>query len=138
MGLYLHIGIEGESEIEGADFGRYADFGAFRDFVSKNIEHGVPGSRFPVLMGHSDCDGEWSVEECRRLQDELLQIGEAMFAMPAVVTGSDWQKDVVAALGIAPGNALESFIDVSGVPVVVRLLQLTSVAIEHGYPIVFQ
>jgi hypothetical protein len=138
VGLYLHIGVEGESEIDGADLGRYADFGAFRDFVAKSLENGVPGARFPVLMGHSDCDGEWSVDDCRRLQDELLQIGEAMFAMAALTVNGAWQESVMREKGLVPRNALESFIDVSGVPVAVRLLQLTAVAIDHGYPIAFQ
>ena len=39
---------------------------------------------------------------------------------------------------LIPRIALESFIDVSGVPDTVRLLQLTAVAIDHGYPIAFQ
>lgn len=89
-------------------------------------------------MGHSDCDGEWSVDDCRRLQDELLQIGEAMFAMAALTVNGAWQESVMREKGLVPRNALESFIDVSGVPVAVRLLQLTAVAIDHGYPIAFQ
>ena len=137
MGLYLCVRNESD-EIDGADFGTYGDFGAFRSFVASQLESGNAGSRFPALMLHSDCDGEWSVAECVTLQDELLQIGEVMFTLPVVPSIGDWQQKVLESRAIHPRNALESFIDASGVPVIMRLMQLIAVAVKNDRPILFQ
>ena len=137
MGLYLYIGNDG-GQIDGADFGKYADFGAFRQYVASQVERGTLGHKFPVLLLHSDRDGEWTVDECHRLRAELLQIGETMHALPPAPVDGQWQLDLVESRGMVPANAIESFFDADGMPVLVRLLKLTAIAIEHGRPIVFQ
>ncbi len=137
MGLYLYIGND-EGQIDGADFGKYAHFGAFRQYVASQVEGGTLGHKFPVLLLHSDCDGEWTVDECRRLQAELIEISAALYALPPASIDSEWQVDLLESRGIVPANAIESFFDADGMPVLVRLLKLTAIAIEHGRPIVFQ
>ena len=76
MGLYLCI-FEGEAEVDGVDVGGYDDFGFFRDAVAKYLESGKPGSSYPTLMLHSDCDGDWSARECKQLGQELESISAA-------------------------------------------------------------
>lgn len=137
MGLYVYIGND-EGQIDGADFGKYADFGAFRQYVASQVERGPLGHRFPVLLLHSDCDGEWTVNECHRLQAELLEISAAMYALPPAAVDGEWQLDLLESRGIGPANAIETYFDADGMPVLVRLLKLTTIAIEHGRPIVFQ
>ena len=70
MGLYLCV-FDGDEELEGVDVGSYADFDFFRGAVAEILEGGNAGTRYPTLMLHSDCDGEWSVEECIDLEKEL-------------------------------------------------------------------
>lgn len=70
MSLYLCI-FDEDDELDGIAVGAYSDFGNFRETVAKLLERGSVGSRFPILMLHSDCDGEWSVGECRGLETEL-------------------------------------------------------------------
>ena len=137
MGLYLCVRDESD-EIDGADLGMYSAFGAFRQFVSTTLESGKTGSRFPVLMLHSDCDGEWSVKECMALQDELREIGEALIALPPVSNAGKWQDEVMKARGRTAKNASDSFIDSSGIPLVVCLLDLVGIALEYDRPILFQ
>ena len=70
MGLYLTI-FAGDEELDGVEVGAYADFSAFRDAVVSNLEAGNAGDRFPTLILHSDCDGEWSPDEAAKLEIEL-------------------------------------------------------------------
>jgi len=72
MGLYLYI-FEGDEDVDGVEVGGYTDCNALRDCVVSQLEAGEAGSRFPT-----DCDGEWSVAECQRLQGELTQIVAAL------------------------------------------------------------
>jgi hypothetical protein len=137
MGLYLCI-FEDDEDIDGVEVGPYADFNGFRDFVVRELEGGREGSQFPVLILHSDCDGEWPVAECRKLQDELSAIASAMKKLPAVPFVSEWQKAVAKAIGLVPASALESFVDVDGEFLVGRLQALVGKALERGLPIVFQ
>jgi immunity protein 70 of polymorphic toxin system len=137
MGLYLCI-FDGDEDVDGVEVGAYADYNALRDYVVRELEAGRAGSRFPTFVLHSDCDGEWSVTECQRLQGELAEIAAALKQRPAVAFSSDWQKAVAKSVGLAPQNAFESFIDVDGEFLLERLQNLAKNALERQLPILFQ
>ena len=79
MGLYLCISTEDqEDELAACDVGHYSDFGCFRD----TITHHMRATDFPVLMMHSDCDGEWTVEELPALLREVETIAAKFRTLP--------------------------------------------------------
>jgi Immunity protein 70 len=79
VSLYLCIFGEGDDEeIAGWQLGHYSDFGWFRDTISRHLG----ASDFPILMEHSDCDGEWSVAELPGLIMELETIGAKFRGLP--------------------------------------------------------
>ena len=137
MGLYLCI-FDGDEDVDGVEVGAYADYNALRDYVVRELEAGRAGSRFQTFVLHSDCDGEWSVAECQRLQGELAEIVEALKERPAVDFASEWQRGVAKSIGLEPQNAFECFIDVDGEFLLERLQSLTRNAIERRLPILFQ
>ena len=137
MGLYLCV-FEEDEELDGVDAGAYSDFSFFRGVVTNQLEGGTPGAKYPTLILHSDCDGEWSVEECGALQEELESIAEAFAQLPPADFDSDWQCAVAKLLGLQPGNLYESLIDVDGEPLLERLLGLCRLAQDRGRPIIFQ
>jgi hypothetical protein len=137
VGLYLCIFDEDE-EVDGVEVGLYSDFNALRDCVARELEGGNRGARFPTLMLHSDCDGEWSVADCDKLVPELRDIIREMQTRPPVEFASDWQKHVARSVGLAPRSAFEAFIDVDGEFVLERMLHLALVALERGLPVLFQ
>jgi hypothetical protein len=127
-----------EDEVDGFQVGHYSDFGALRDYICRELEAGTWGSRFPTLMNHSDCDGEWSVADCEPLTAELAQIATEMKARSVVPFPSEWQQNIATSIGLAPQNAFESFLDVDGEPVIERVRKLVDTARERGLPILFQ
>jgi hypothetical protein len=136
MGLYLCV--FSEEEIDGVEVGPYIDFNELRDYVARELEQGLPGSKFPTFINHSDSDGEWSVDDCVKLHDELSQIISAMKSRHPLPFASDWQNNVAKSIGLMPQNAFESFIDVDGEFVLERILYLVDVAIKNKIPILFQ
>ena len=136
MGLYLCI-FDGDEDVNGVEVGSYADFGALRDHVVRELELKA-GDRFPTFILHSDCDGEWSVADCQKLQVELDEIGVALKARPAIAFSSDWQRVVAKSIGLKPQNAFESFIDVDGEFLLDRLQDLVKDALARRLPILFQ
>lgn len=137
MGLYLCI-FDGDEDIDGIEVGSYADYNALRDYVVCELEAGTVGTRFPTFDLHSDCDGEWSVAECQRLQSELAEIVAALKERPAIAFTSEWQKRVAKSIGLKPQSAFESFIDVDGEFLLERLQNLVRKALERRSPILFQ
>ncbi|MCA9625765.1 MAG: hypothetical protein KC731_42375 [Myxococcales bacterium] len=137
MGLYLCVFSELD-ELEGVEVGRYDDFAFFRRLVTSRLESGDDGSRYPTLINHSDCDGEWSPAEARLLKSELLEIKERLGAEPPADFNSDWQREVAKLVGLRPQTLAECFIDTDGEPLIERLLELADVAIRHELPIIFQ
>ena len=137
MGLYLCILDEGE-EIDGLEVGSYADYGALIKQVVERLESGVAGSRFPVLVLHSDCDGCWTVHECSKLENELCSIIEEFKQLPPVSFNSAWQEEVAKQVGHRPQNLYESFIDVDGELLIERLVELVRTAQRRNEPLVFQ
>jgi len=137
MGLYLCI-FDGEDELEGVEVGRYSDFAYFRSTVTELLEEGESASRFPTLINHSDCDGEWSPDECVSLKVELSMISAELRQLPARQFASEWQNEVAATFGLEPSSLYDSFIDVDGEPLLERLIQLCDIAIQKQRPILFQ
>lgn len=138
MSLYLCIFDSDDEELDGLEVGTYADFGEFRDFVTRELESGKAGSRYPTLIRHSDSDGEWSVEACDVLRRELADLAAALKARPPIEFVSDWQKRVAASVGLKPQSAFESFVDVDGELLIERLQGLVDTALERRLPILFQ
>jgi len=137
MSLYLCI-FDEDDELDGVAVGAYSDFGNFRDIVAGVLEGGKWGSRFPVLMSHSDCDGEWSVDDCRKLHVEIDTITTELRQLPPREFFAEWQKSVAKKIGLHPANLYDCFIDVDGQPLLERLVSLIELAQRRGLPILFQ
>ena len=137
MSLYLCI-FDDDEELGGVSVGAYSDFGDFRETIHKMLETGKWGSRFPTLLLHSDCDGEWTVANCIELINELKTIGKELKQLPPKKFFSQWQNDVAKRIGLTPGNLYDCFIDVDGEPLIERLTELAIMAQHRGLPILFQ
>ncbi len=137
MGLYLCV-FDGEEELDGVEVGNYADFNALRDYVVRELEGGVAGSKFPVLIMHSDSNGEWSVQDASRLIVELTEIAASLKVRQPVAFSSEWKARVAKSIGLHPENAFESFFDIDGEFLIERLIGLADVAIKANAPVVFQ
>ena len=137
MGLYLCI-FENEEDIAGVDVGTYSDFARFRDVIADSLEAGHVGSRFPTLMLHSDCDGEWNVDECQLLVKELETMGAELRALPPTPFPDNWQRIAAEQAGLVPQNLFDCFIDVDGENLIERISALCNTATERKLPISFQ
>jgi len=137
VGLYLCV-FEDDEDLDGIDIGGYDDFHALRESIAKKLENGSWGSRFPVLMLHSDCKGEWSVDECRALDAELATIIAEGSKLPPTQLTERWQAGLAKLLGIQPQTMVDSFFDVDGEPLLQRMRDLCRLAIERKQPILFQ
>jgi len=137
MGLYLCV-FDGDDELEGVEVGSYADFDYFRSTVTEVLEGGVSGKRYPTLIIHSDCDGEWTPSESEALKAELEDISERFKSALAKKFFAPWQEQVAKLVGLKPTCLYDSFIDVDGEPLLERLKRLCDVSIKSGNPIMFQ
>jgi hypothetical protein len=137
MGLYLCI-MDDDEEIDGLEVGSYADYNAIIKQVVERLEGGIAGSRFPVLVLHSDSDGSWTVQECAKLEKELATIVEEFKELPAIPFNSAWQNDVSKQVGHEPRSLYESFIDVDGEFLLDRMINLARTAQQRNEPIIFQ
>jgi len=137
MSLYLCI-FDDDEELDGVDIGAYSDFAHFRKTIVSVLEANEAGSRFPVLILHSDCDGEWSVTDCSMLESELETIDRELKQLPPKPFFAEWQKQVAKRNGLRPANLYDCFIDVDGEPLIERLLGLARLACHRGLPILFQ
>jgi hypothetical protein len=115
VSLYLCIFAEGV-EVAGVEVGGYSDFAAFRQHIAEHQEAGRPGERFPLLLLHSDCAGQWPAADCGRLRLELARLRAEMGADPV----------------------LAAFCDVDGENLVEQLAALAEIALASGQPILFQ
>jgi hypothetical protein len=141
LGLYLCVFTSAmdDDEVDGLEVGSYDDFFGFRSAVAAELEGGAWGSRFPVLMSHSDADGEWSSVESAELLGELRIIAEELADVPARGFDSGtWQSAVAKMVGIMPTTRADNFIDVDGEPLLARLMGLAEAAASRGLPISFQ
>lgn len=137
MGLYLAVFDDG-NELDGVEMGTYADFSAFRDAVVNNLEGRAAGSRFPTLILHSDCDGQWSPDKAAALEKELEEIGARFRELPPILLNADWQKQTAKTFGIQPRNLYDCFFDVDGEPLLERLIGLAKLSQAKNLPILFQ
>jgi hypothetical protein len=137
VGLYLCI-FDGDDELDGLEIGSYSDFGHFRDLVAEELESGVHGRRYPVLMNHSDCDGEWSPSEAIALRDELLEIQAQFIALPPSPLPEGWKPSLTKQLRLKPKNLSECFFDIDGEPLLQRMIRLAERSMERSLPILFQ
>lgn len=136
MGLYLCI-FDGDDEVASVEVGSYEDFGVFREMVLDLVESGDFASVCPILMDHSDADGEWSVENCSGLVAELDTIA-SVFAQHEAISwpAEKWQSALLS--GAKPKNLLESFIDVEGGILVFQLRALAECAVDLKLAVLFQ
>ena len=137
MGLYLAVFDDG-NELDGVEVGAYGDFSAFRDAVVDHLEGRAAGSRFPTLILHSDCDGQWSPSEAAALEKELKTIGARFRELPPIPLNADWQKEVARTFGIQTQNLYDCFFDVDGEPLLERLIGLAKMSQAKNVPILFQ
>lgn len=137
MSLYLAV-FEGDVEIDGIDVGGYADFDALRSTVSTLLEQSRPGSRFPVLMLHSDCDGEWSATDSQLLAQELRTIALEFGKYPPSPYPADWQVNVARSIGLRPATLCDCYLDVDGESLLDRMIALSDLSHARGLPILLQ
>jgi hypothetical protein len=137
MSLYLCI-FDEDNELDGVEVGTYHDFGVFREVVVRQLEEGNAGSKFPTLILHSDCDGQWTPDQCRELEKELNLIADSFNKLPSVGYHSKWQQEVGDQLALKPRTLYDSFIDVDGEPLIERLINLCKLAQNRSLPILFQ
>ena len=137
MGLYLAI-FAGDVELEGVEIGSYADFNAFREAIVTDLECNLAGRRFPTLILHSDCDGEWSPEQAASLLKELETISHELACLPPTVLPEGWKAQVASSSNIKPQNLRECFFDIDGVPLLDRLIELARLSVRERLPILFQ
>ncbi len=137
MGLCLHV-FSGElseddepEEIAECDLGPYSYFAHFRESIGRNLG----AQRFPTLMGHSDCDGEWSLEELPALERELREIATEFRGLPI-----DAARDALGYLSEnphGPPSLYDCFHNTSGENLFEALLELCRIARMHRQPITF-
>jgi len=132
MGLYLCVfDEEFEDEHAASEVGSYADFNAFREAVARHL-----GSvDFPVLLLHSDCDGEWTVEELPALLKELDVIAAAFARLPRPLYVPS--SNPSASVPPDASTLYECYVDVNRERLVDALRRLARTGIEFRRPISF-
>ena len=149
MGLYLCLFDEYGEDICGVEVGLYQYFGVFRDTVNQHTNKGLlslftkPGyktfsSQMPTLLQHSDCDGSWSVQDCKLLKAELEEIKQVFLEEPPSKKIISSKQDIFQFFGVKPQNLFECFIDSDCEFLIDRMIELCDVAIEKNRPILFQ
>jgi hypothetical protein len=138
MGLYLCVFAKDDvdDELDGVDVGSYDDFHDFRAAVCNRLEEGHWGSRYPVLMNHSDSDSDWSRDETAVLIQELESIHEHFQQMPPE-DAAGWRGEAIRANG-KPQSLDDCFVDVDGESLVARVASLAKLATSRSRPISFQ
>ena len=130
MSLYLAI-FDGDEEVAGWALGHYSDFGYFREVVDLRM-----ADQCPTLMLHSDCDGEWTVQQLPVLRAELVAIGRAFQRLPA--------EQPVGAFGHTAEHRrgarslLECFHNVDGENLIEAMIALCDEGLRRGLPILLQ
>ena len=110
MSLYLAV-FDGDDELAGLIAGAYSDFGTFREAAQRTAAE--TNTDLTTLLNHSDCEGEWGVQELPALCSELKAL-------------------------MAAGGAACDVRTVEGLLLVEELLQLATFAREQQLPILFQ
>jgi len=134
MSLYLCIFDDDGDDVEGFQVGHYSDFGAFRDMIVAKIPNAV--TQYPLLMQHSDCDGEWALEDLPPLKQELQTIGETFRTLPAMPIVGAFEH--VAHCREGTSTLYDCFHNVDEENLFVALMHLCDAGIEMSKPISFQ
>jgi Immunity protein 70 len=132
MGLCLCIFNEDGDDIAECEVGHYSDFGFFRETIANHLE----AQQYPVLMNHSDCDGEWSVAELQTLRNELEQIAQEFRAFPPEQLKGVFEH--TAAYRVNAKSLYECFHNPSGENLFEALSSLCMEGIKVQRPISFQ
>ncbi len=149
MGLYLCIFDEYGEDICGVEVGLYQYFGVFRDTVNQytnkgllslfmKSDHKTFSSQMPTLLKHSDCDGSWSVQDCKLLKAELEEIKQVFLEEPPSSKIISSKQDIFQFFGVKPQNLFECFIDSDCEFLIDRMIELCDLAMERNRPILFQ
>jgi hypothetical protein len=137
MGLCLYVlnsdagDDEEPEEIAECDIGHYSDFGCFRDTIARHLGSGS----YPILMQHSDCDGEWSLAEIPRLEQELRAIGAAFQKLPPEEPNGAFEHTAEYRVGAV--SLYDCFHNVDGENLFEAILELCKMARDHQRPITF-
>src|SRR5688572_22214007 len=115
MGLYFCIFTEDQEdqddELGACDIGHYSNFGYFRDTIARHTN----AAGFPVLMTHSDCEGEWTVEQLPSLIRELETIAARFRTLPPEEPQGAFEHTAEYRAGAASAASLyDCFHDVNG------------------------
>ena len=131
MSLYLAI-FDGDEDVAGWVFGHYSDFGYFRDTISTKLS----ATDYPILMTHSDCDGEWPVVQLPALRQELETIAAAFRRLPPEEPKKAFEHTAENRRGA--GSLYDCFHNVDGENLFEALAALCDEGIQRKQPIVFQ
>jgi hypothetical protein len=131
MSLYLTI-FDGDEEVTGWVFGHYSDFGYFRDVIAVKLR----AEDYPVLMTHSDCDGEWTPTQLPQLRRELELIGERFKQLPAEQPQGAFEHTTEFRRGAQ--SLYDCFHNIDGERVFEALIALCDEGIRCDRPILFQ
>jgi len=131
MSLYLAI-FDGDREVVGWVLGHYSDFAFFRDVVSIRLSH----EECPTLIGHSDCDGEWTPQELARLRQELQTIGSRFRQLPPEEPRGGFEHAAECRRGAT--SLYDCFHNVDGENLLEALAALCDEGIRCNRPVLFQ
>lgn len=112
MSLYLCIFID-TIEAQGLDMGSYSEFNAFRTKLLQVKAYSRTPYSLKTLLYHSDCEGEWTPKECKKLIFEL-----------------NYVRDLFLHNSSENGRSILATIE--------SLLKLARFSIKHNSPIQFQ
>ena len=138
MGLYLCVFDEYGEDVCGVEVGLYKYFVEFRQKVAVFVDSNRFTNKMPTLLQHPDCDGSWSVSDCKLLINELMEIKEVFQQEPPLKEIQDLKEDIFKFFGITPQNLFECFVDTNCEFLIDRLLGLCDCAIKENRPIMFQ
>ena len=137
MGLYLCIFDPYGEELRGVEVGMYHYFDVLRRRAERYVrEKKVPPQ--PTQRDNPDCDGVWSVKDCKQLLKELEQLRQQFLQEPPDPEVIRWKEEVFRLYGITPADLSECFVDADCEPLLDRLISLCGFAIEEKRPIEFQ
>lgn len=137
MSLYLCI-FDGDGEVDGIDVGAYSDWGRFIETVVRELEGGRAGAKYPKLTLHSDCDGEWSPNDCSVLIRDLAEIASVFKGKAPVRPNQGWQAQIAKQFGLRFESLYDCFFDVDGENLLDRLKGLAESAQRIDRSILFQ
>jgi hypothetical protein len=121
----LRAGIEPQA-------GRCSDFACFRDTISRHLG----ATDFPILMEHSDCDGQWSVAALQGLIMEFETIGAKFRTLPPEEPKAAFEHHAEYREGAR--SLYECFHNVDGENLFDALITLAREGIRARRPILFE